>query len=61
MPAIRQHTVKCYSIQGFHLISREIKIHIQGSCPWGLVSMHCGAERRALVRAAGGVCVRVSQ
>ena len=31
--------VKFCSIQGFHLISREIKIHIQGSCPWGLVSI----------------------
>ena len=29
-----------YSIQGFHLISRELKIHIQGSCPCkGLVNM----------------------
>ena len=37
MPAIWQHTVKFCSIQGFH---REIKIPIQGSCPWGLVSIH---------------------
>ena len=36
MPAIWQHTVKFFSIQGFH---REIKIPIQGSCPWGLVSL----------------------
>ena len=43
MPAIRQDTVEFYSsypdIQGFQLISREINIHIQGNCPWGLISM----------------------
>ena len=33
MSAIWQHTVKFYSIQGFHLIFREINIYIQGSCP----------------------------